>query len=308
MQVSKVFNGSIAAAGSATARVCSYGVTNTITTYQNRADFVNQAIADFLHNDCGVNAAYEVREGSAGKFLWIFNVPFLFAQPSSSYYYFSFWGPFYNTVLNPGSASASAGGSNTVYNGLSGLSLFFENSASSVKYNFTLYFDGDPQKGFILRVKCGTNSISAGFGFMFAKAKNILNSRAAVVWKYAFALAATSNLATYVNGIDFNEDGGMVQESFSNTAISYLPMLYTKAVHKTDSPGKFPLVPLLIGPWKMENMFLMPFQFDLPSAVTSATEMQTATEISGRKFIVTCNNYAYITSSYLNCGLIEVTE
>lgn len=309
MQVSKLYEGNIANIGTASARQVSYGVSTTVSVYQNRVDLVNQTVADFLHNVCGVDAAYEARAGSSYKFLWIYNVPFLFCNSSSTIYYFAFYGPLYATALNPGTNSNS-GTSSGVSSGLVANSLFFPNNNSGTNYKFTLYFDGDPEKGFALRIKGLTYAnISNGFYFTFAKAKNILSGRDAVIWKYGGAVSGSAG--QYVNGVDLDENGEMVESSFSNNYINYYPTLFTKEPNKTDNPGKFPLVPMLFGAWKPENIYQRPSGFDLPAPVATTEEIQAAISIAGRKFIVTSQELSpakVMSSNYMNLGLLEVTE
>lgn len=297
MQVSKSYSGNIASVGSATARQASYGADANITTYQNRVDFVNQTIADFLSTECGVDAAYEVRAGSSAKFLWIFGVPFLFANASATSYYFGFYGPFNATVLNTGSTSST--NTPNLY------SLFFPNNNSGTDYNFTLYFDGDPDAGFVLRIRIRTAAISNGFFFAFLKATNIINGKNAVVWKYSLK-NSSEYFGYYANGIDINEDGTMDLDSFSPTPVDrYVPRLSSKAIDKTSNPGKFPLVPVLFGVWQAENIYQQPGNFGLPEALTTITETQAAIEIMGRKFIITCSDSSTAAYLRIDLGLIE---
>ena len=299
MQISRAFEGNISAAGSASSRQISYGASTNISSYQNRVDFVNQTIADFLKNDCGVNAAYEVREGSDYKFLWVYNVPFLFSPPGATTYYFSFYGPYNGSSLNPGTSSTSSGSSG-ILNGVSGYSLFFTNAASSTAYKFALYFDGDAENGFILRVKCQTaSSISSGFLFGFAKAANMINGKNSVVWKYGAGYM-------YWNGIDLNDDGTMDEGSFSKDNVRIDQMLFSKEVNHTSASGKLPLVPINVGIWKTKNIYKRPLGFNLPVPHTTATESQVAIEISGRKFLVGSTESENGSSSYPSFGLLEM--
>lgn len=307
MQISKEYAGNIDAVGSSSARQVSYGATGTVTTYQNRVDFVNQTIADFLSEECGVDAAYEVRTGSDVKFLWIFGVSFLFSPASSSNYHFGFFGPFNENALNPGALNNSNGTtSGSVNYHLSSYSKLFPSNTTGTDYNFTLYFDGDPGKGFVLRIKIGTSNISNGFFFAFMKAKNIINGKNAVVWKYGNGGDSYSS-GHWVNGIDINADGTMDQNSSSTTAISaYYPCLLSRTVDKTSNLGKMPLVPVQFGIYEAVNMYQRPIGFDLPIAMTTVTETQAVIEVSGRKFLVTCSDNSDYTC--INLGLIEVPD
>lgn len=290
MQISKSYSGTMDNLGSTSARQVSYGVTTTETTYWNRNDFINQTIADFLHNDCGVDAFYEVREGSNNKFLWIYGVPFLFSQTTittSSVQYSRFYGPLYGTALSYVSSR-----------------LF--SAATTAIYKFSLCFCGDPNNGFSLRFKMyNSTSLTNEFKFVFCKAKNMLTEKESVVFLFGNPAPASATISN-CNGIDKNEDGSLDDENFSNATILYSPVLQTKNVIKTGGGGKFPLVPINFGIWKSTGFYLHPIGFDLPSALGSSIEAQTEVSISGRRFIVTTRDSP--SSSYINAGLIEVSD
>lgn len=292
MQVTKSFSGTLDNLGSSSARQVSYGATATESTYWNRNDFLNQTIADFLHDDCGVDAAYEVRAGSSNKFLWIYDVPFLFSETT---------------------ISTSSGQQSRFYGPLNGATLYYAvnrcfASASSNTYNFKLNFCGNPSNGFCLRfVLYGTSIPNSGYKFVFCKAKNMLTQKDSVVFKYS-NVTPTSNILILnaANAIDINEDRSIDEISFNTDHVPYTPVLQTKNAIKADSGGKFPLVPLTFGIWKTTGFYLHPKGFGLPNALAASNEVQTEVSISGRRFIVTTLDD--LKSSYINCGLIEVND
>jgi len=292
MQVTRAFSGTLSDVGKTSNRQISWGVTGLVTGYQNKVDFINQTIADFLKNDCGVDAVYEVREGSTYKFLWIYGVPFLLSPASASANNFAFYGPLYATALNSGSTSSG-----------SSLSTFFS-AYSAGNYSFSLLFTGNPQTGFALRIRpYNTVSISYSFCFKFFKAKNLFNGANSVMWT---ASAPTSDYYISANGIDLLEDGSINKDSFSTALVHCQIILPTKAVVKQSNPGKLPLVPLISGVWEVQGIYQRPFGFDLPTASQASSETQVEIELSGRKFIVTNSDSPH--QYYLCMGLIEVSS
>lgn len=281
----------MASVGSSTARQVSYGATQTETTYWARNDFVNQTIADFLQGDCGVDAHYEVRAGSDNKFLWIYDVPFLFSQTTintASGAWTRFYGPLYGTSLHSWPLR------------------LFSGAATGV-YNFNLYFCGDPSHGFALRLSSYNSSApSYYFKFLFIKASNMLTGKDSVVW-HPGVVSNSGTALNFIegNGIDLNADGTLDAVTFSSDVVSVRPVLETKAVIRTSANGKFPLVPLTFGIWKTSGFYLHPQEFGLPAAQTTTTAAQTEISISQRKFIVTTLDSPL--SQYINAGLIEVT-
>lgn len=288
MQLIKTYEGVLDPVGATGVRPSSYGVAGNVTVYPAKVDFINRLIADFLKNDCGVNAAYEMRGGDTASFLWVNGAPFLFAPPTASVNYFNFYGPFYAPALVTGS----------------GTSFFVRATAGD--YSFRLAFAGNPKTGFALRATpyYATNSFAATLCFRFARATNLLNGRDALVWVYNNTV--TNTIVSDANGIDLLEDGSMDAGSFSSPAITYLPSLNGKAVNKTSAAGKFPLAPLLIGPWKLSGIYQHVRGFGLPSALGSHVDAQCEVEISGRRFINT--TYESVAAGYINLGLIEVDD
>ena len=55
MQISKSYSGTVESPAVTSSRDISWGVTSKQNLYTNLVDFVNQTVAAFLHNDCGVD-------------------------------------------------------------------------------------------------------------------------------------------------------------------------------------------------------------------------------------------------------------
>ena len=301
MQISKSYSGTVESPAVTSSRDISWGVTSKQNLYTNLVDFVNQTVAAFLHNDCGVDAVYEVREGSDYKFLWIYHVPFLFAPAArSSYPMTNFCGPLSAVILSTGQ-----------YNNATWYSKLFAGiptAANGGSYAFGLIFSGNPNTGFMLRIKTypGT-AISSVFSFCFARARNLLNEKDAVVWKYRPYTNASPYFNECMNGVDLEEDDSMDVESFSTNVAVFSHILDTKKVLRTSNPGKLPLVPMVVGGiWQLAGVFQRPANFNLPVANTATVEQQTEIQIAGRKFIVASNDIS--NANMMNFGLIEVGE
>lgn len=288
MQISKSYSGSIEALGSTSARQLSHGVTYDIGHYASKTDFINQTISGFLKAECGVDAAYEMRGDDTAPFLYIWGVPFLFLPDTSTRNYTYCYGPFFTNALMGGSGSV-------VY-------LFSSNTA--LDYDFSLYFTGNPKTGFALRFRSRGASIPAyTFVLRVCKATNLMTGGNSIV--YTFGNSLTGGFVGDANGIDLLNDGSMKEDSFSTAAITYAPQLAAKAVNKTSAPGKFPLVPVTVGIWKLNGIYHHIRGFGIPAAQLSSVEAQTEIEISGRRFI---NTVAEIPATgYINLGLIETT-
>ena len=286
MQISKSYSGTLPSVGSTSNRTYIFGVASTATVYQVKLDFINQTIADFLHDECGVDAAYEVRYGDTNKWLWMNGVPFLFVLRSNSS---GVW------LSVPYDTSAPT----------SNYSISVFSGKSSGIYSFSLLFAGNPRTGFSLRFKAYNSAAVAPTGFRFMKAKNVANGKDAMVFVYGNPSINTPGVGGNANGIDLNEDGTIDPASFSGVYISYLFSLYGKDVNKNSAKGKFPLVPMMAGIWQLTGIYCHIRGFGIPAAQSCTTEMQTEIEISGRRFLNTVAEAAG--GSYINIGLIEVT-
>lgn len=291
MQVTRSYAGTLADVGTTSARQLSFGAAGTQTAYWNKIDFINQTIADFLKNDCGVDVAYEIRDGATVKFLWIYDVPFLFSGSSSTNSFY-LYGPYNTTSIAGTSANVP-----TFFGAYSGTNIGV--------YSFSLIFCGNPETGFALRFKTyNSSAVKSATCFRFMRAKNTLTGGNAVVWCWGDATAAYG-VENNANGIDLDENGEMIESSYSTAVISYLFSLNGKAANKDSSGGKVALVPLMIGVWQVPGIYCHIRGLNLTVATTLTTEIQTEIEISGRRFLQTVNENA--ASGYINMGLIEVT-
>ena len=284
MQVTKSYSGTITP-GSTSNRQISYGNTATASHYANKTDFFNQAIADFLRGECGVDAAYEARESSTEKFLWIYGVPFLFLIATYAYVPY---GPYNGTAIQ------STGTANTP--------VFL--SASSGDYSFSLVFTGNPKTAFALRIKNRNGALNNTYDFRFMKATNVATGGKATLWLYGNSVTATAFTTQNLNGIDLNADGTMKESSFSTDTINFCVGIFSKAVNKAESPRKFPLVPVMAGIWQIPGVYCHLVGYGLPAALGADVENQTEVDIAGRRFIVT--SLDAFAAGYLNMGLIEV--
>lgn len=305
MQLRKYYNGSISALGSTRARTYSYGNTRTISQYDNKTDFINQTIADFLHDDCGVDATYEIRQGSTEKFLWIYGVPFLFSENSIS-----------GTSLTGINCYGPTIGNISVQSLSYTQRIYIFASPSNVLYNFSLVFAGNPKNGFCLRFSpYNSTSIVANTNLIFVKTKNILNNKDSVVFNYPAQSFTVPGPIKNCYFVDINDDGSpdLVNTSFSYM-IGYFPHLLSLPNNLSFdfSDNKFPLVPIMFGYCKANGIYCVPTGFGLPAAQSGTIEVQPEIEIAGRKFIVTSidgnNGSASNGAIYINLGLIDVTE
>lgn len=303
MQVTKSYAGTVALESSTASRALSYGTTATTNVYPSKVNTVNNIIANFLSSECGVDAWYGAKSGSADSFLWIYGVPFLFNILGNTSYA-AFYGPLSGNALLNGSDGTS---SNVGYN--RGLSKLFNGETGT--YSFSLIFAGNPNNGFSLRFKTyGSNSISQYFMFRFMKGSNLINGLNAVVWSATSIYSNGSpDIATPLlggmNGIDLNANGTIKEDSFSTATLSYDPLLHTKAVHKTSNGGALPLLPLRVGPYRMNGIYYRPAGFNLPNSASVTSEIQAEITVSGRSFLIT--NTDSIGLTHINMGLIETT-
>lgn len=293
MQISETFSGEVTLEAKTESRERSFGSTGTVSVYPSKVDTINSIIANFLRVTCGVDAYYEERDGSDYRFLWIYDVPFLL----------SFSGTANNAVFYPPFGAASV---STSTDGTS-VSNFF----SGAKYSFGIVFCGNPNNGFSMRFKTyNSTSVSTNLVLRFMRGENIINGENGVVWN-AKSIYSTGNQSDAspmlggANGVDLN-NRTVSAESFSTGAdMYYTPRLFTKEVHRTSNDGALPLVPLCIGPYRINGMYLHPRHFGLPAAHSLSTEVQAEVTIGDRSFLVTANESGGC--SYINMGLIETT-
>ena len=303
MQKSKTFSGSIGAYNTATSRPTVYGLTaNTSGVSAIATDFLLGTIADFLANDCGVDAAYEVRSGNAYKWLWVYGLPvFTYFQTTST-------GP--TTVMGPFGYNY-----NTTAYPLGGSVSLFE-TYSNGNYNFTLYYYGNPDDVCVLYVK---NNLSTSVGTLrlcVLKTKNMITGGNSVT-----AVSQYQNSGAY-NSYDLDENGALVwdnsisQFAYAKGFSNIINLQYTDA---TKNAGKLPLVNMTFGIHYCEHAFLTPNSDMVPVGVTIGTLVQPEFTVGGRTFINFANwgsanntnainsSYGAPNSNYTNLGLVEVT-
>jgi len=294
MQVSKTFSGEVTLEEATVKRLVSYGAAATSAVYPSKVDTVNTIIADFLRGTCGVDAWYGAKGEVEDSFLWIYGAPFLF-NISGANNYAQFYGPCYGSAI-----SSDRNTSNYVY-----CTMFADNA-----YSFGLVFAGNPENGFCLRIKTyNSNYPSAIFAMRFMKCSNLINGSDAVVFSGRitdYASSSSDNAPAGMNGIDLSGPGGLIAPaSFSSSVMTYTPLLQTKKVHKTANEGALPLVPLCVGPYRANGIYLRPIGFALPNSVGASVEVLPEITISGRSFLLT--NSDSFSAGYINMGLIETT-
>lgn len=290
MQVVKSYEGTLENAEGSGTRILSYGMTTTAGIRINKANFINQTIADFL-NECGVDVSYDEKGGNI-KFLWIYGIPFLITLSSgSSPYLWRINGPFNDNPI--WSVSSNTVTSDT-----------FFNRADGDYYKFRLLFTGNPQKGFILRIGKypGTSVHSDVIKVM--RATNMLNKKDSVLWSWN----TTSSNPPYMNidGVDLNTDGTPDANSYLQSRLNYPVVLTAPPIHHTSTSGKYPLIPVMCGAWKLQNIYYYIGNFDLPAPNKYDIDTQCEIILSGRKFIITTSDKT--PSGYLNAGLLEVED
>lgn len=301
MQKSKTFVGSIGAYNTSTSRPYIYGLTSTDSMSIIATDFLCSTIADFLANDCGVDAAYEVRSGDSNKWLWVYGMPFL---PNIKY----------NRTATATSISSPYGGSSNACFLYNGSSTIF-NSYSTGDYNFTLYYYGNPEDVCVLYIK-GNYGTSGTGRFCVLKTKNLVTGGSSVT-----ALNQNSSSGIYA-AYDLDTSGALVWDS--SIAANAYPKGYTNILNlqypdASKNSGKLPLVNMVLGIHYCEHAFLTPNADMVPAGVTIGTLVQPEFTVGDRTFINFANwgsaqntnaissVSSAFSSSYTNLGLVEVT-
>lgn len=300
MQITKTYSGEITLEEKTEKREYSYGGSGTMSVYPSKVDTVNNIIAGFLRSICGVTAFYEPREGSDYPFLWIWDVPFLF----------TFNGTANNVLFCPPCGAAYA---STSYQRSTSSTTDVSNFFSGNKYSFSIVFTGNPDNGFVIRFKnYNASSFSSNFVLRFMKCENLINGSDAVVWGhksiYSDENSDSSSVTNYMlsgmNGIDV-VNHIINQGSFSTEFIKYSPHLFTKKIHRESNDGALPLVPLHVGPYRANGIYLRPVGFGLPNSASITAEVQNEITIGSRSFVITNNDGT--NANLINMGLIETT-
>ena len=304
MQKKRTFSGTIANIGSARSRASMIDHIYTTSQYDTKVDLVNQSIADFLHNDCGVDARYGTGEGSTDKFLWIFGAPFFFLDTATTGTSLTYWeARAYNNSTQNRELILSAKAKSRL--------AFFANPTSGA-YKFALYYIGNSTEG-CLRIQ-HYNSNYPNFSLIIAKTKNILLNQDSMIYSVYqtidTATTTTRELIPNIGAVTFNADGSIDKSHTNNyTLTSYYQLLGTPDFTNYNQPlsgGKFPLIPIIFGVHKPTHMYCLPCGFGLPASATVSTETIPEVTIQGRTFAVTAPpGGGGAASSYINCGLLE---
>lgn len=300
MQVSKTYTGTVTLEDKTEKREYSYGQASTITCYPSKIDTLNSIVAQFLYEECGVDARYGVGKRSDYSFLWIYGVPFLLGMTGANNQLY-----FYQPFGGGSSQKSNYASTNTATD----ISLF-----SGARYSFGLVFAGNPNTGFCLRFKqYNSTAVTNVLILRFMKSENLINGADSVLWSainhdattQGSTTATATNLFTGFRAIDVagNEP---IEESYSgNTSMNYSCLLQSLSAHRNYNEGALPLVPLTIGPYRANGIYLRPRGFGLPSTHTLTTEVQAEVTIGDRSFLIASSD----TMSYntMNMGLIETT-
>lgn len=290
MQIMRHFSGEVTL-GTVAARKVSYGLTDTAQQYANITNMINQSIADFLSEDCGVDAVYEQRDDNV-KWLWINDIPFLFMQSSTS-----------------GSASVYGPYKSS---GLSNFGTAFTSAYNKADYDFWLVFTGNPDTAFSLRrtnYSDAQPTATVNVHLEIMKTFNILTKKDGMAWN-AFSNGITANASQSRNYYCCDAgDEGLDWDSFSqNYTVGFLYGEW--ATNETDIiPGQIPLVPFRIGPWSVPGTYQYPLGFDIVLAAGGTQITQNEMETGGRRFLVTAPTARGTTgSNYICLPLVELTD
>lgn len=296
MQISKSYSGTVTLESATVQRDASYGGTTKLTHYPTKVNTFNQIVADFLSSVCKVDAYYGYGNLSDHPFLWIYGVPFLFGFTTNNNY------PTFYSPKGISSRSCS-----TYYSGTASTISFYSGNI----YNFTLYFAGNPDTGFYLRFKSYSGTAPANtLVLRFMKAENLINGSPAVLWSplnynTLASSSGTSPLYTGWYAADIPNVKGIDIDSITTSPIVYTSLLYTVPPNQEYNEGVLPLIPLMVGPYRVNGIYLYPRNFALPKAVSNTMEIQTEITIGNRSFLITCDESMY--SNTANMGLIETT-
>lgn len=261
----------------------SYGITKTESLYASIIEKLNNEIAIFLHDDCGVDAAYESRGTDKNSYLWIYGVPFFFMQSAVSQPQSRIYGPF-----NADKQIIQMSGG------------IFPPTVGAV-YNFFLIFCGNPETGFILRItpnQTGVENITSFSGFTLGimKGRNFLTDRDSVIWN-----GVTTTFGTEYYGCDMNSDNIIDGDYFIYERVSS-NLTYSYRTNEQElNPSIFPLMPLMVGPWKMTKIYSTPTHFSLVPAQPYSSITQSEMIIGDRRFLVTYPNG-------INAPIIELDD
>lgn len=297
MQVTRHFSG-VFNSGSTKAFHYAYGSSSTTSLYEGVVEELNQIVADFLANDCGIEGVvYEARGTDTQKYIWIFDSPILFLYAvSSNIPYVVMYMPYANNVLINTSTSTR-----------------LAVSTSDWTYSFYLYFSGNAKSGGLLRFSTYAGSVPIAAGsFFINKLLNICTGKDAVY----VSCPAFFTLTTYM-GYKYIWDTDENDEVLITKGFAFNTLLNT-ANNAWNFGEKYPLIPLYVGPYKFLNLYYFVANnasgFRPPDGNRLTVEVQTEFSLDGRQFIsYYFTNFGAATStasgaSFASMGLQEVTE
>ena len=299
MQVKKSYLGTIENLGTTNSRLRMIDATNSVGQYGIITDFVNQTIANFLHDECGIDARYGIGEGSTEKFLWIFGAPFLFYAYGVSGTSMGYW---------ECAGYCNSGGRYVPLITNMDKKLSFFKTPTSGDYSFSLVYLGNATEGY-LRFQ-SYNSSYPSCGMLIAKTKNILRDKDSMIYSCYTTSGSSNGIIRNIGTVTFNKDGSIDKQHTNNYGLTgYYQQLLTPIPQESSkqlADGNFPLVPIIFGVHKPTNMYCIPTGFNLTAQSISA-EAQTEITIGDRTFAVTApdSNITAGSQSYLCCGLLE---
>lgn len=304
MQKSKTYTGSIGDYKTAgdIKRPYTYGATGTISCSEKATDFFLSTVADFLKNDCGVDAAYEVRPGNEYKWLWIYGCPvFAYIISTATAIGYKCYAPFSQLATT----SLSPWGLGNGY-------IFSSNTTGA--YNFTLYYYGNPEDVCVLYLKNNLSTSESKTRLVVLKTVNILNDAPSVT-----LVGQDYNNPIYC-AYDLDESGNLIFDTEISAYPYYKGFSNILNAQKADigaNPGKLPLVHILFGVHYCKHMFLAPNADMIPRGGNAGTLVMPEIKMGTRTFLnlaywgstnnVASNNstiYAGNTG-YFNLGLVE---
>lgn len=206
---------------------------------------INISILDFLV-ECGVDSAFEVREGSVYPWLWIFNTPYLF----------------YHTSSNQVCVNISPAAANMVYN----------IAAEGAQFCYVV-FSGNPKSAFVLRFYNPDESIH--FVCMFADCISPYTNKHYGAFRYNFSNA---NMSFHVCFLSGNGQYG----DFS-TSPTTLKMEYSR-LFEADFPEKILLWSTTSHGYLIRSVYYLPIN-KLPIGLSSSSYYQEEMLLGEKRYL-----------------------
>lgn len=301
MQKIKHFSGNVVDHGVTESRICSYGnksASGKADVYINKVNLVNEIIASFLRDDCGVDAEYTTKSGSLTEldFLWIYGFPVLYAFIKLDNK---------NNLFLPDTGSSS---SYKISSASEDSSLF--KSTTTPDYSFDLIFTGSPD-AFALRMTSYKDSnVDMQMTLRIIRATNILNNKDAILCGVSVNSSSGSNMAS--DAVTFTpwsvdiSDGILDVDTISPSKRAGQVVINTQSIDFELNPNKIILQPIFVAPYQTKGLFYRPVNFNLPNATPANIPLQTEIEMAGRRFIITNSDSG--DTKNITMGMIEVTE